>query len=75
MPSTAKLLAWIETTGGNEVMAAYVGGASLSPPPSMKPRPPARALHSSVACAQRWVEREASALGLPVEWLAAPPAL
>jgi hypothetical protein len=60
MPQRSKLLAWIEPTNG-DFLAAYVGGASVRPPAIRKCMSPDEG--------REWINGEASALGLPVEWL------
>jgi len=75
MLSTAKLLAWTETAGGNEVTAAYVGGPAVSGAFGMSRRPPARTVHPSLESARAWIEKEAATIGLPIEWLPGPPPL
>jgi hypothetical protein len=66
MPLRSKLLAWVEPQNGQEVLAAFVGGAATK-------RAPATQLCASSAEARKWVEDEAAAIGLPVEWLTAAP--
>ncbi|HME20437.1 MAG TPA: hypothetical protein VKI44_03600 [Acetobacteraceae bacterium] len=63
MPQSGKLLAWIEPHGGDEVLAAYVGGAAPT-------RQPATRRCASPGEGRQWVEQEAAVLGLPVEWVA-----
>ena len=63
MTSNATLLAWIEPRDGNEYVAAFVGAGAAGS------RGPAQRLCASADEARRWVESEASACGLPVEWV------
>lgn len=67
MPQRSKLLAWVEPQSGNEFLAAFVGA------PVATKRRPATQLCASPEEAQQWIEREASALGLPVEWVSQAP--
>ena len=66
MPPDGRLRAWIEEQDG-AVLAAFVGvpGAANS----RVSRPPATQLCSSAEDARQWVEDEARAFGLPVEWV------
>ena len=58
---TNKLLAWIEPRNG-ECTAAFVSVLTASR------RAPATRRCASVDEARQWVEREAAAFGVPVEW-------
>ncbi|HUC17028.1 MAG TPA: hypothetical protein VMA37_04985 [Acetobacteraceae bacterium] len=60
------LLAWIERRG-DEFLAALVGA------PVADIRPPATRLCASSAKARQWIEDEAAALGLPIQWVANRP--
>jgi hypothetical protein len=66
MPRRSKLLAWVEARNDDEFLASFVGSAATR-------RAPATQLCASPADARQWVEDEAAAVGLPVEWLAAAP--
>jgi hypothetical protein len=62
MPS-GKLLAWIEPRGGDrEFTAAFVSA------PTAERRAPATYSCASLNEAREWVEVQAAALGVPVEW-------
>ncbi|HXA23920.1 MAG TPA: hypothetical protein VNW90_16655 [Acetobacteraceae bacterium] len=66
MPPDGRLRAWIEVHDDG-VLAAFVGvpGAANA----RVGRPPATQLCSSAEDARQWVEEEAKAFGLPVEWV------
>jgi hypothetical protein len=66
MPSGGRLRAWIETRG-DEVLAAFVGVPTTGQ--VHVDRPPATQLCASPDEARQWVEHEAEAFGLPVEWV------
>jgi hypothetical protein len=66
MPQSSKLLAWVEPHRDQEFVAAYVSGAATR-------RRPATQLCASPDDARQWVEHEAAALGLAVEWVSEPP--
>jgi hypothetical protein len=70
MPPDGKLRAWIEVQD-DAVLAAFVGvpGAATS----RVSRQPATQLCSSAKDARQWVEEEARAFGLPVEWVDTGP--
>ena len=57
------LVAWIESSGDGQAVAAFVGETRDNP------RVPARQTFETPAEARGWVEREADALKLPVKWL------
>ena len=60
---TSKLLAWIEPRNGDrEYTAAFVSFLTASQ------RAPGTRRCGSVDEARQWVEREAAAFGVPVEW-------
>jgi hypothetical protein len=61
MPLTGKLLAWIEPQD-DEYLGAIVGGGAPR-------RAPATRVCRSAEEARQWVEAQAAALGVPVEWL------
>ena len=65
-----KLCAWIETQGG-KVSGRFIGVPLSAGLPSR--RLPARKSFSSPEEARQWVEAEARALGLPIEWVDGPP--
>jgi hypothetical protein len=60
---TNKLLAWIEPrNGGRDYTAAFVSVLTATR------RAPATRRCASADEARQWVEREAAAFGVPVEW-------
>jgi hypothetical protein len=65
-----KLRAWIESQGG-KVSGRFIGVPIPNGPSSS--RPPARKSFSSREEARQWVEAEAHALGLPIEWVDVTP--
>jgi len=66
MPPDGKLRAWLEVHD-DAVLAAFVGVPGAT---SVRvTRPPATQLCSSTEDARQWVEDEARAFGLPVEWV------
>jgi hypothetical protein len=67
MPSGNKLLAWIESRSGQEFTAAFVSA------PTASRRRPATRSYASPDQARQWVEQEAAALGIPVEWTDSSP--
>ena len=67
MQPGGKLRAWIETEGGT-LCAAFVGVPN-APERSHSSRLPATRSCASMDEARRWIESEAAALGLPVEWV------
>ena len=66
MPPDGRLRAWIEVQD-DAVLAAFVGVPGAAGP--RVSRPPATQLCSSAADARQWIEDEARAFGLPVEWV------
>ena len=62
MPSSNGLIAWIEPGSGQEFQAAFVSAVM-----ALRRRPATRRCASPDE-ARRWVEGEAAALGVPVEW-------
>ena len=62
MPMRGKLLAWIERRSDNAFLVSLVGGAAPQ-------REPAKRLCNSPDQARQWVEEQAAALDLPIEWL------
>jgi hypothetical protein len=67
MPLRGKLLAWIEAGADREFVAAFVGGGATR-------RLPATRLCASQDEARCWIDQQALSLGLPIEWVAGPPA-
>ena len=67
MQPGGKLRAWIETRGGS-ISAAFVGVPDGVDQPQVS-RLPAIRNCASVDDARRWIDAEAAALGLPVEWV------
>lgn len=70
MAPSGMLRAWIEQYQENKVIAAFIGVAVL--PGGRKviaSRQPATHVCSSPDKARQWIENEASAVGLPVEWV------
>jgi hypothetical protein len=61
MPKGHRFLAWIEPRCG-AYLAAFVGGGATE-------RHPATQVYPSSEEARRWVEAEAAALNVPVEWV------
>ncbi|MEA2742275.1 MAG: hypothetical protein QOF90_2794 [Acetobacteraceae bacterium] len=70
MVPSGRLRAWIERYSDDKYLAAFIGVAVL-PGGSVAPaeRPPATHICSSSNSARQWVENEAMAFGLPVEWV------
>ena len=66
MPPDGRLRAWLEVQD-DAVLAAFVGVPGATD--ARLSRPPAPQLCSSAEDARQWVEDEARAFGLPVEWL------
>jgi len=57
------LLAWVETEpDGNGVLASFVGAWAADRKPAMR-------TFATPDQARRWVEVEASAVGLPIDWV------
>ena len=70
MKPNGKLQAWTERDASDRVIAAFIGATDLPSGRSVvADRAPAMQIFSSTETARQWVEREASALGLPVEWI------
>jgi hypothetical protein len=63
MPKGNRVLAWVELRCGG-FLAAFVGGGALD-------RGPATRVCPSPEAAREWVEDEAAALSVPVEWVPA----
>ena len=64
---TGKIRAWIEHCTKQGVVAAFIGVPGEGDVPLQ--RLPATRLCTSVAEAKQWVDTEARALGVPVEWV------
>ena len=62
MSLSGKLLAWVEPRASDRYLVSLVGGAAPG-------REPATRLCGSLNEARQWVETEAAALGVPIEWL------
>jgi hypothetical protein len=67
MPQSGKLFAWIEPQSDDVFLAAFVGA------PAASTRRPATQVCASPDEARQWVERQATALGIPVEWVSVAP--
>ena len=67
MSENNKLLAWIEPHADDVYRAAFVGKAAA------EHRDPATRLCGSIDDARQWVEGEAAAIDVPVEWVNEPP--
>jgi hypothetical protein len=67
---TGKLRAWIEHCTKEGLLAAFIGMPEEGDPPLG--RLPATRLCASLEEARRWVEAEARALGVSVEWVGGP---
>jgi hypothetical protein len=61
------LLAWITESDQERYLASFVGADAVAD------RAPATQLCSNRADAERWVENEAAAFGLPVAWMPEAP--
>jgi hypothetical protein len=70
MKPTGKLRAWIESQPGGRFVAGFVGVA-VAPDGriAVASRAPATHICRSPEEAREWVEEEATAFGLPVEWV------
>jgi hypothetical protein len=66
VPNSDRLLAWIEKRDGDEFEAAFVAAATRSR------RAPATQCCPSLGDAKRWVEDQADALGVSVDWVDRP---
>ena len=69
MLPNGKLLAWIEEGSHDTVHACFVGVAPDVSSREYCSRAPALQICISRDDARRWVEREATAFGCPVEWV------
>ena len=65
MPLSDRLLAWVKPHIGVGYMASFISARAKS-------RAPASRTFTSPVEAKEWVEREASELGAPVEWVDRP---
>lgn len=63
MPNGEKFLAWVTPRKGEGVEASFVAAGTMSR------RAPATHGFTSTVEAKEWVERQASELGVPVEWV------
>jgi hypothetical protein len=70
MTQNGKLRAWVERKPGGKFLAGFVG-VVVTPDGRMAAanRAPATQVCRSPEEAREWVEDEASAFGLPVEWV------
>ncbi len=74
MNSYGSLLAWIKPRSPDEFVASFVGEGAL--PGAYKDFPgraPARKLCASLDEARRWIEDQAAALDLSVQWVSDMP--
>jgi hypothetical protein len=70
MAPSGKLRAWIERRPGGKFIAAFIGVATLPDgAAAVATREPAKQVCCSSEKARQWVENEATAFGLPVEWV------
>jgi hypothetical protein len=65
MSNAGGLLAWVIAHADHTFTAAFVGADARS-------RNPASQVHASHDDAARWVEAEAAAIGLSIEWISPP---
>jgi hypothetical protein len=74
MTQGGKLRAWIERKPGGKFLAGFVG-VVVTPDGRMAAanRAPATHVCQSPEEAREWVEDEATAFGLPVEWVEGAP--
>jgi hypothetical protein len=70
MTSGGKLRAWIERRAGGNVLAGFVG-VIVAPDgrTTVANRAPATQICRSAEEARAWVQEEAAAFGLPIEWV------
>jgi hypothetical protein len=74
MTPTGKLLAWIRARSADQFVAAFVGdGAAPSARTGFAGRQPAVQLCRSADEARLWIEDQAAAFALPIEWLSEAP--
>jgi uncharacterized protein (DUF169 family) len=72
MTSSGRLRAWIERQHGGRFRAAFIGVATAPDgTAAVADREPAVRICCSPEKARQWVEEEATAFGLPVEWVEA----
>jgi len=70
MKPSGKLLAWIKPRSAHEFVAAFVGdGAAPGAREDFAGRAPAVQLCASPDEARRWIEDQAAAFSLPIEWV------
>ncbi len=70
MEPNGKLLAWIQPRNADEFLAAFVGeDAAPCSRNDYAGRAPAVHVCGSPDEARRWIEDQASAFALPVEWI------
>ena len=68
------LLAWIEPSGSDAFVGAFVGEGALPDNEQGLPgRAPATYMCQSLQEAKRWIEEQAASFGLPVTWLSGKP--
>jgi hypothetical protein len=70
MATSGRLRAWIERQPGGRFLAGFVG-VVVTPDGhvAVANRAPATQVHRSPEEAREWVEDEATAFGVPVEWV------
>lgn len=73
MKIDGNLLAWIEPRSPVEFVGAFVGEAARDGHRLSPGRAPATRVCSSPHEARRWVEEQAAALDLPIEWVSGVP--
>jgi hypothetical protein len=74
MTPDGKLLAWIRPRSGDQFVAAFVGeGAAPGTRTGFAGREPAVQLCRSPDEARRWIEDQAAAFALPIEWVSDAP--
>jgi hypothetical protein len=74
MQPCGKLLAWIKPLDADEFVAAFVGeGAAPGAHTGFAGRAPAMQLCSTFDDAKQWIEQQAEAFGLAVEWVSSDP--
>jgi hypothetical protein len=74
MKPSGKLLAWIKPRSADEFIAAFVGeDAAPGARKDFVGREPAVQLCGSPDEARRWIEDQAAAFALPIEWVSEVP--
>jgi hypothetical protein len=74
MTPSGKLLAWIKPRSAGQFVAAFVGeGAAAGMRTGFAGREPAVQLCGSPDEARRWIEDQAAAFALPIEWVSEAP--